>query len=372
MQHLAQLAQVTTLPQDRVQATSGSDTTFVPINLAVLVANCSPSSRSTLRPLHGWDLYVNPSMTSRRPREPGLTRTGYGIVMVACRFPVTRSEPHGSCPQHERPKHGNCSYRQANVSGRTTRFCRGTFLSDQHTAHDQWAVKGVIDSSKAVYPLVPDTKLVSKILELQIQPLIEDFAASHGYSATSPSHQNHYPDVSLISNKEPSVEFALDVKSTYRNPDRDWLCNGFTLGSYTGYFRDRTKQKNIQFPYGDYQGHFILGIIYDRLPGASTANASAQPISFLDSLQSVISNIQCFSAEKWKIAGDKPGSGNTANIGSIRLIDDLAGERGMFSMLGEKWFDDYWMNYKTNATLEDFVKHRHGDTSRIVARRTQP
>jgi hypothetical protein len=54
----------------------------------------------------------------------------------------------------------------------------------------------------------------------------------------------------------------------------------------------------------------------------------------------------------------------------------------MFSELGEKWFDDYWMNYKkitiTNdrketvkiSTLKEFVKFRKGNTKLIVPKRT--
>ncbi len=53
----------------------------------------------------------------------------------------------------------------------------------------------------------------------------------------------------------------------------------------------------------------------------------------------------------------------------------------MFSRLGEEWFDDYWMNYrkitiKTDdgktrliSNLEDFVKYRGGDTSKIIRRK---
>lgn len=53
---------------------------------------------------------------------------------------------------------------------------------------------------------------------------------------------------------------------------------------------------------------------------------------------------------------------------------------GMFSKLGEDWFDDYWMNFglittkskdgttKKITSLEDFVRYRGGDTSLIVPR----
>lgn len=87
-------------------------------------------------------------------------------------------------------------------------------------------------------------------------------------------------------------------------------------------------------------------------------------------------------AEKWRIASDKGGSGNTANIGSIKNIADIVNGRGMFSRLGESWFDDYWMNYnlikvmdaenpgktKTITNLTDFVKYKKGDVSLIVSR----
>ena len=74
----------------------------------------------------------------------------------------------------------------------------------------------------------------------------------------------------------------------------------------------------------------------------------------------------------------KVAVGNTANIGSINKISDILSGRGMFSRLGEKWFDDYWMNYgkititddngstKKITNLEDFVTYRCGDTRLIV------
>jgi hypothetical protein len=82
--------------------------------------------------------------------------------------------------------------------------------------------------------------------------------------------------------------------------------------------------------------------------------------------------------EKWKIASDKRGSGNTANIGSIKNIGRIVKGRGMFSKLGESWFDDYWMNYgkitikdekgetKKISRLVDFVNYRQGNASLVV------
>ena len=122
--------------------------------------------------------------------------------------------------------------------------------------------------------------------------------------------------------------------------------NGFTLGSFTGYFRQRESKKNITFPYEEYSGHFILGTIYSRVDGT----IDERRVYTIDDLQSIVSVIGDFTfllQEKWRIAGERPGSGNTRNIGSIRSIRGLVDGNGPFAPHGPDVFDDYWMNYLT-------------------------
>lgn len=45
-------------------------------------------------------------------------------------------------------------------------------------------------------------------------------------------HQNYYPDISLVSKENENIKFAVDFKTSYRNPKKPFLCNGFTLGSH--------------------------------------------------------------------------------------------------------------------------------------------
>lgn len=240
----------------------------------------------------------------------------------------------------------------------------------------QWTVKGFIDTYKNIYTISADTKIVSKILEIHLFPHITQFAKQTGYAIVLPEHQNYYPDLSFVSKHDPQIKFAVDFKTTYRLPEYPDFCNGFTLGSHGEYFVNRTSTKNIQFPYAQYTGHFCLGIIYSR----SSTPEFGEPLSLddLQSITSVIGDFQFFVAEKWHIASDKSGSGNTANIGSISKIDDILQGNGMFRQLGESWFDDYWMNYgkittkisdgttKTITNLEDFVRYRGGNASLIV------
>lgn len=247
----------------------------------------------------------------------------------------------------------------------------------------QWTIKGFIDVFQNVYTISSDTKIVSKVLEIHLFPKIAAFAAQHSYKLILAQHQNYYPDISFVYIADPSIKFALDFKTTYRLPEKPHLCNGFTLGSHGKYFEDRQSTKNIQFPYGSYLGHFCLGIIYSRSDNAAIDETKAYGVNQLQSITSVIKDFQFFTAEKWRIASDKGGSGNTANIGSINNITDIINGNGMFSRLGEHWFDDYWMNYrkitvpdgkggtKKISNLKEFVEYRHGDVNLIVPKRNR-
>jgi len=249
------------------------------------------------------------------------------------------------------------------------------------TDDGQWTVKGFIDIYKNVYTISSDTKIVSKILEIHLFPKILHFAQTNGYKVVLADHQNYYPDISFVKASDESIRFAVDFKTTYRNPKKPHLCNGFTLGSHGKYFEHRTSTKNIQFPYSTYSGHFCLGIIYDRVVGATIDETKACSVDELHSIASVVGNFQFFVTEKWKIASDKGGSGNTANIGSINNIADIVSGQGMFSKLGEHWFDEYWINYKKItildeeggtkiiSSLRDFVEYKHGDLSLLVNKR---
>ena len=176
-------------------------------------------------------------------------------------------------------------------------------LQDHISTKDgQWTVKGFIDVFQNIYTISSDTKIVSKILEIHLFPKIMEFAREYGYKIVLAEHQNYYPDISFVKADDESIKFAVDFKTTYRNPKKPFLCNGFTLGSHGKYFEDRTSTKNIQFPYGEYSGHFCLGIIYDRADGASIDETTSHNIKDLQSIASVVSGFQFFVTEKWRIA----------------------------------------------------------------------
>jgi len=210
------------------------------------------------------------------------------------------------------------------------------------TPDGDWTVKGFIDIAKNIYTISVDTKVVSKIIELMMFPTIEKFSRESGYEMILSEEQNHYPDVTFIDRAGNKI--ALDLKSTYRINESQ--VSGFTLGAFTGYFRIRDRKKNITFPYQEYTKHYILGIIYTQQDGAIDER-KIYTIDDLATILSVVKNFDFILQEKYLIAKDRPGSGNTKNIGSCVRIDELRNGAGPFRRYGIEVFDDYWMNYLT-------------------------
>ena len=270
-------------------------------------------------------------------------------------------------------------------------------LTEYVSKDGEWTVKGFIDIYKNIYTISSDTKIVSKILEIHLFPQILQFAEENKFSIVLAEHQNWYPDLSFVSKEDPRIKFAVDLKTTYRDPAIPAHVNGFTLGSHGAYFKERSSTKNIQFPYSEYLGHFCLGIIYSRADGKDVNETEIINVEELDdskktkrighrketkveslrSIASVIKDFQFFVCEKWQLASDRQGSGNTANIGSITFIEDILKGNGVFAKLGEDWFDEYWMNYglttmkkKGKAVIirriEDFLDFKGGNKKLII------
>jgi hypothetical protein len=271
--------------------------------------------------------------------------------------------------------------------------------------HKDWTVKGFIDYYQNIYSISSDTKVISKIIELMIFPKFLAFAQSNNMTLKLSPHQNYYPDISFIDSD--NKKYAVDLKSTYRiTPNK---VNGMTLGAFTGYFRNRESFKNTLYPYNHYDKHFVFGILYSRtditlvteylktlnitLTNSSRKNViayinensdekwdilvscfqkdialnathkniindilinetSTYTLDNFKNIKSVVQDFDFFLQEKWKIAIDRPGSGNTKNIGSENDINILKTGQGLFYRKfgtdGKNIFDTYWTNYETN------------------------
>lgn len=217
------------------------------------------------------------------------------------------------------------------------------------TENGDWIIKGFVDVYKNIYTITLDTKVVSKVMEILLIPLLEEFALKHNLDLELASQQNFYPDFTFIC-KDSKNKFAVDLKTTMK--DNQNRIKGMTLGAFTGYFRNRNSTKNINYAYDEYCGHYVLGVIYSQVH--DTANAKQlYSLDDIESINSVIRDFVFFLQPKYCIASDRPGSGNTKNIGSTSNFDELINGKGKFAKLGENIFDNYWTNYLTKDMAKD-------------------
>lgn len=181
-----------------------------------------------------------------------------------------------------------------------------------------------IKNNENTYDLGNDSKILSKIYEIILISELKKLLEKEGYSYIENEIQNKYPDFIIISKIDNEKYYAIDIKSSFLK-DKDKI-NGFTLGTYKGYFKDRESTKSIVKPYKYFLKHFCLCVIYKR-------EKDKNSVQYL------------FVKEKWQIASQQQGSGNTCNIGSIKLVKLLLGKYNYFE--NEESFDKYWLSYKS-------------------------
>ena len=180
-----------------------------------------------------------------------------------------------------------------------------------------------INNNGIKYKLGNDSKIISKIYEIIIIEKLKILLNAKEYKYLENDIQNKYPDFIIISKIQKERYYAVDIKSTYLK--KNTQINGFTLGTYKGYFKDRNSLRSIVKPYNNFIKHFCICIIYDRV-------GSKIPVKHI------------IIREKWEIARNGSGSGNTCNIGSIKLLSDILNNKSYFS--SEDEFNKFWLNYK--------------------------
>lgn len=218
-----------------------------------------------------------------------------------------------------------------------------------------WEIAGFLSFDNNIYSIGTDTKVISTVFETLAAPLIKDIAEKHGYDVSG-SKQTVYPDFTLTPKGKASNRIAIDIKTTYQESAHDSI--GFTLGSYTSFLRNGTK--NICYPYSEYCSHWIIGFVYIRRLGVQS-KVYARSSNF-DGIVCPYSDVRYFVQDKYKIAGLRPGSGNTTNIGSIVTpdINQFVQDKGPFARYGEDVFVAYWRQYSADrathyTSVERFV-----------------
>ena len=219
-------------------------------------------------------------------------------------------------------------------------------LREQFAAKTQgwsWEVEGILDKAGYVHPIDTDTKVISTVFERLTSPVLRSIAKQHGYVVET-ANQTTYPDFTLTRKSDGVVEhrIAIDVKTTYKSNTM-----GMTLGGYNSFLRNGTK--NILYPYSTYAEHWILGFIYQQNPAFDEYDLERLPTR--GQIQCPYRDVFVFIREKAAISGLRAGSGNTKNIGSVKLTrpQDFATVQGPFLQFA-RWkqaSDHYWRDYES-------------------------
>lgn len=209
-----------------------------------------------------------------------------------------------------------------------------------------WEVEGFVDKQGYVYPIDSDTKVLSTVFERLCSPVLRTIGEKYGYIVET-ANQTTYPDFTLSKYDGGRLvhRIAVDIKSTYRSPSML-----FTLGGYNSFLRNGTK--NILYPYSTYNDHWIIGFVYSQNAAFLEYNLDSMPKH--GDISCPYRDVYVFIRAKHLISGIRAGSGNTKNIGSIkvRTASDFKHQAGPFSQftLAKDACDHYWKNYELYVT----------------------
>ncbi len=242
--------------------------------------------------------------------------------------------------------------------------------------HINWEVSALATPDGRLYSLGSDSKLIGRIFELISQSILQEIADENGLILHPSEQQTVYPDFTMMKSENDNEKIAIDIKTTYRKFKKGGKPSGyvFTLGSYASFMRDGTK--NISYPYSQYSKHYVIGFVYTRNEDAS--EGQLYEAKDIELLPVPYKDVEVFVQEKYKIAGEKPGSGNTENIGSYKTnnMSYLIKGEGPFSELGNEVYEDYWGGYppyrspkKNYTSLEEYFDFEEAQGKDVAEQR---
>lgn len=224
----------------------------------------------------------------------------------------------------------------------------------------EWELVGFINKDKDIFAFGNDSKIIGRLFEVIATDALIRSCEELGYELGESPEQTVYPDFYFI--KPDGKRIAIDVKTTYRKFNRSGGVSkfGFTGGSFTSFMRNGSK--NIDGKYEDYDGHYIIGILYSREENPTIGKTSLEN---LESIVPAYKHPEVFIQEKFRICGDKKGSGNTDNIGTIKsnTIEPFMHGAGPFAFMGASAFHHYWTNHPKYKDSQSTKESLYSDIS---------
>lgn len=194
----------------------------------------------------------------------------------------------------------------------------------------KWNFKGILDTEGRLHAIPKNLNFQALFERLSLEKLVS-LTKKYNIKVQDNTNIRSYPDIVLSKGALGNKIVALDIKTGRRSKSNHVRIDGFTLGSYAGYFRKPYIKLCCGglFCYNDFTDHWVICFIYDWDVNADTLN--------------MISNVQIVVQEKWKLASKTTGTGTTTAIGSIKDIHRIIVGKGDFKT--EKEFLRYWREY---------------------------
>jgi hypothetical protein len=174
-------------------------------------------------------------------------------------------------------------------------------------------------------PLPSEPAALANVMEIELrQHLIEAVALTAGIEAKEGTERS-YPDLEMFGEPFGGGSRAVDIKCARRRASGIALQNRIALYTGNTYFLwPQLKFSGIARPFGDYQEHVSIVVIY----------------TFDASIPERITDVQVVVQETWQIASRARASATREYIGSVQRIGELIDGRGEFVSAAE--FYDYW------------------------------
>lgn len=182
-----------------------------------------------------------------------------------------------------------------------------------------------LTSSGHLLPLPSEPAALANVMEIELRQHLNEAAALTDGVETKEGTERSYPDMEVFGKPFGGGPRAVDIKCARRRASGTALNNRIALYTGNTYFLwPQLKFSGIARPFGDYQEHISIVVVY----------------TFEPSLPERITNVEVVVHETWRIASRSRASATPEYIGSVQRIDELVEGRGEFASPTE--FYDYW------------------------------